>query len=222
MPRISVNKLGEYMEANANRRRKIVYDAKFPSNFITTRYAEARPAIKSYFTSGYDENILVEACDQIELIQTITDFQANDKQTSLEVLDIMLDADVPNFNNATVALYDGDNPMYTVNGLDISVNPDLIVTKEVGGITEYGLVKIHISKTYELSIEARRYIALVLKKFSDQNLVTNDNVTNRRTCISYDAFRGSFSECPASFTRRWQTLEAACREIVLLWNDIEE
>ena len=45
-PRISVNKLAEYMEANSIRRKKIVYDAKYPQKFIVTRYKESKDTIK--------------------------------------------------------------------------------------------------------------------------------------------------------------------------------
>lgn len=35
-PRISVNKLGEYLVVGPGRRNKILYDAKFPSDFLRT------------------------------------------------------------------------------------------------------------------------------------------------------------------------------------------
>lgn len=44
-PRLSVNKLAEYLEASSTRRKKIVFDAKYPEKFIVTRYKEAREAI---------------------------------------------------------------------------------------------------------------------------------------------------------------------------------
>ena len=44
-PRISVNKLGEYMTATPLRRRRIVLDQKRPKTFIFARYREPQDAI---------------------------------------------------------------------------------------------------------------------------------------------------------------------------------
>lgn len=51
-PRISINKLGEYMTATPARRRQIVRDQKNPPAFKAARYKPARETIVSYLEDG--------------------------------------------------------------------------------------------------------------------------------------------------------------------------
>src|ERR1700722_10570338 len=52
-PRISVNKLGEYLTATSPaRRRRLVRDQKVPSDFAVPRYAKAWEPISKYLKSG--------------------------------------------------------------------------------------------------------------------------------------------------------------------------
>lgn len=52
-PRISVNKLGEYLtEPNPSRRRRILLDQKEPKDFILPYYDPARDAILRFFGDG--------------------------------------------------------------------------------------------------------------------------------------------------------------------------
>ena len=51
-PRMSLNKLGEYLTAAMpGRRRTIIKEQRKPKDFIVARYAQAEQAIKEYFTT---------------------------------------------------------------------------------------------------------------------------------------------------------------------------
>lgn len=54
-PRISVNKLGEYLVATASRRRQILRDQKRPPDFKVVRYADAQRAIVDYFIDRHSD-----------------------------------------------------------------------------------------------------------------------------------------------------------------------
>src|SRR5665647_1822012 len=93
-PRISVNKLAEYMEANPMRRRRIVFDAKYPQKFIVIRYKDARDAIKQYLENGYGEDYILDVIRQLEEREPETPFQEQDLKLSIEVLELFLDSDI--------------------------------------------------------------------------------------------------------------------------------
>lgn len=59
-PRISVNKLGEYLVSKAGRQQRILYDAKFPSDLITPYYRDAEEAISQFITSGLQDIGILE------------------------------------------------------------------------------------------------------------------------------------------------------------------
>src|SRR4051812_1736196 len=47
-PRISMTKLAEYMDSSATRRRQIIHDQKWPSDYIVPTYTEAQEIISGY------------------------------------------------------------------------------------------------------------------------------------------------------------------------------
>jgi len=51
-PKVSANKLGEYMSASPSRRNEIVKNQKYPKGYVVTRYNDARRAIIDYFLNG--------------------------------------------------------------------------------------------------------------------------------------------------------------------------
>ena len=81
--RISVNKLGEYLEANPSRRKKIVFDQKNPVAFKTTRYSRAKDIAIEYFENEFNDEIIVRGIDELENAISKTDFQENDLENSI-------------------------------------------------------------------------------------------------------------------------------------------
>lgn len=59
-PRLSANKLGEYMSVGPTRRRAIIYDAKFPSDAIRPFYSQAGEAISQFIASGLSQVSILE------------------------------------------------------------------------------------------------------------------------------------------------------------------
>lgn len=74
------------MTASYTRKKTIVYDQKNPPPFKAVRYAETRVAYAQYIMSGFDKSIIDRAIKAVSAKTTISDFQINDKDTSLESL----------------------------------------------------------------------------------------------------------------------------------------
>ncbi len=91
-PRLSINKLGEYLTASASRRRKIIFDAKYPSNFIIQRYKDAESAIAEYYTdSNLDISVLLKHIKKIQEKKTINSHQIEVINNNLLALDSFID-----------------------------------------------------------------------------------------------------------------------------------
>ena len=218
--RISLNKLGEYLQANPGRRKRIVGDAKNPQRFIVTRYADAKDAIKLYFTSGYDVDVLNESIENHEGKETTSEFQEQDQMLSIELLEIMLDLDLPDLIDFEVAAYDGANPKLNISEVEVSVNPDLIIRGNRKGQDVVGAIKVHVSKSNQLGEEGAKNIATVLKKFVEDHVAKDNERVAFDLCVSVDTFGKSFETAPRSFKRRMTYIEAACEEIALWWNKL--
>ena len=81
-PKISVNKLGEYLQTNPQRRKTIIYDMNYPKSYKVARYIEAKEAIKNYFISNFDEEVLNASIYAHEAKKPESEFQEQDKQLS--------------------------------------------------------------------------------------------------------------------------------------------
>jgi hypothetical protein len=58
--RISVNKLGGYITSKAARQRSILYNQKFPSDYVTPFYEDASEAISHYIAGGMCNPAILE------------------------------------------------------------------------------------------------------------------------------------------------------------------
>lgn len=213
-PRISINKLAEYMGANALRRRQIVKDAKAPSNFIVSRYGEARRISREYFTSHLDKELLSEAIQLLSSKEALTDFQKDDKTNSILSLEYLQAMDMPDLSEYEVRLLEGVGAVLDLEGVSVSVNPDLLLYNT--NTSKFGALKLHLSKSNLLQEEGRRTVATVLRYYLE---VTQFDAIPA-ACFSVDVFAGKFSNSPSAYKQTMKRVEASCREIRLHWMDV--
>ncbi|NML65172.1 hypothetical protein HHL22_08145 [Hymenobacter sp. RP-2-7] len=219
-PRISVNKLAEYLEASPTRRKKIISDAKNPAKFITTRYTNARDVIKNYLIAGQDEDYVLESIKEIEEIEAKSDFQEQDKALSIESLELLLETDFAVLDECEIINFDDANKLIEIAGVNISVNPDLVLTKRVGDITHIGAVKLHLSKSNLLTNESQKIVGVMLHDFTGKFLTKEGENPNPKLSMSIDVFQATIDCCPKSYTLRMRTIETACEEIALWWGKL--
>jgi hypothetical protein len=219
-PRISVNKLGEYLVASPVRRRRIVADQKRPSGFIVTRYREAAEAMISFLQSGATEDPIIERAIEDLLKKPVSsDFQEQDRDLSIEALVSFLDmADAIELNELQCHRGEAEPPHLVIAGVTVSVRPEIILTgQNRAGEKVTGLIKIYLGKSYPLTEEAGSYIGTVLLQYGSQFLATLETI-DYRLCQTLDVFAKTIHTAPRSFRRRQNDIEAACQEIARAWS----
>jgi hypothetical protein len=219
-PRISVNKLAEYLEANSTRRKQIVYDAKYPEKFIVTRYKDAKDVIFPYLTHHRDEDIVLNEIDGIKAKKAKTDFQEQDQRLSVESLEALLETDLSSLDGCELSQCDDENKLVSISDVDISVNPDIIIKRVIHDVTHIGAMKLHISKNNTLSEESQNIVAVMIINYVSSFLSKKGQVVQPKLCISYDVFNESLQCCPTSYKLRMRRIEAACEEIALWWDKL--
>jgi hypothetical protein len=218
-PRISINKLGEYCEANSLRRKQIVKDCKDPKSFIVTRYSEAREAIQEYFIRGNDKKVITDAINAIKIKPNKTEFQKSDNKLSLEVLKLVLNSDYSPLIGFEFSECKSYTTTIDITGVDVSIYPDLIITKQVNSEIHIGAVKFHITKG-GLNKESQKIIATILYDYIENYILTENQVSDLTMCFSHDIFKNQLESAPRSHKRRMQHVIAACEEISLWWNNL--
>ena len=228
-PRMSVNKLGEYLCASVRRRRTIIRDQKYRKPFGgVARYSDARAAIVRQISASpgnYDTlNGTAKKLSQphpflakwqnehrVSCFKAITSFM---RSYPVDGLDFGL-ADpvmVAGAHNASVAI--------KISGVSVSLRPDVYIRGLLGSKDVVGLLKLHFSKDNPLSVEAGKYVATLLHLYAEESLASEKVVASRSQCIVLDVRHGALHTAPDCFKVRRQEIEAACEEISQRWNSI--
>ncbi|TGE23571.1 hypothetical protein [Hymenobacter metallicola] len=235
-PRISVNKLADYLATpSTTKRRSILREQKFPkeSEFKTTYYNEAKQPIKKCFTTSEFELSAVNKMIN-KLRNEIIDLIANPPETAdqqgkhkikiqrkescLEALEIFLD------NTTILDQYKEHkftNNIYTnwieINGVKISVEPDIIITGHKRKKPYTGAIKLYFSKSNKITKDMGKTISSMLyehiKEFS--------NDADNKHCFVYDVINTTIYSASTSYTTKIKEIQAACEDISAIWPTIQ-
>lgn len=216
-PRISLNKLGEYLTATPSRRRRIVLDQKNPEPFLVARYKDAREAIVRFLESRMaDEDILIAAANQLRVDEYGTDFARQDRLASAEAIDNFSDvADQIEIEDLAIDAVDSTaSTKMEIAGVDVSIRPDVYLLDPVTHDI-VGAVKLHFPKTTPLDERSAGYVATALYRFlsSEKNAV---GVRNDK-CYVVDVSTQSVFHARRAYKRNMSDITAACEEVRARW-----
>lgn len=213
-PRISVNKLGEYLTATPSRRRRIIMDQKRPSNFIVTRYRNAIDPIINFLINGAnDYSIIDQSLYDLMEREVTSDFQEQDRDLSIEAIESFIElTDEYEFEGIEYNV-PSENVIINISGVDVSVKPDLI---QLNSTSNIGLLKLYFVKRNPLTETSGSYIGTVLHQYAMQNMEDTSNI-DFRLCQTVDIFAKNVYTAPRTYIRRQNDIEAACQEIASVW-----
>lgn len=216
-PKISANKLAEYVSSKSPlRRKKILRDQKYPKNFIVTRYKDARATIVGYFLRGKGDKKAVEAkiAKLLERSYSST-FKNQDNQLSIQALQVFAKTDLPDLTHLVASSSSGERKHLTIRGVKVTIVPEVYFRGTIGGKPFRGAVKINLSKGHPLDRESATYVATLLKAHLE-DLFPKERILSQ-FCLAFDVFSGEYFPARTSYKTRKKELEAACEEIRSLW-----
>jgi len=218
-PFMSINKLAEYMEADAIRRRQIVKEMKKDSDFRKLRYRPVREILKRYFKSGYDSSILTAAIEKIEAKKSGSTWDDNDHPNSIMALEHLMLTSLPDLEDYDIVSDVEKVSEIELSGVTVSIKPDIYLrnkhSNKIGGI------KVHIAKTKKMWLnKTSREYAAVLIKYGFISYGVDEKEIDNNACISVDVFSEDYSTSPKAYKLLVGRLEASCEEIALRWRSI--
>lgn len=216
-PKISLNKLGEYLTASPTRRRRIVQDQQDPKAFIAARYADAREAIVAFLASGMtDEAALLATAKHLRADPTGTDFARQDRVASAEAIENFLEVteQIEIEDLAVTPAESTASESMSVSGVNVSVRPDVYLKDPITGDI-VGAVKLHFPKTTPLSDVSAKYVATALKFFLTAQ--KGASLANHKKCYVVDVSTQTVICAPKSHKKNMNDIAAACEEIRARW-----
>ena len=225
-PRMSVNKLAEYQFADASRRKRILASAKYPEAFITTLYDKARKLACSFACGNVSADAIREKVKEFEATahelgkMRGMEHDARDHSNSALALENLLEIELQ-FPGCEIEVYTGKKKHILINGVAISIHPDLIIRKAGNTFTSVGALKFHIIKQ-SLKAESQQIVALMLNEYVQRYVIQpgKNERLNKKLCLSVDVFAQSSECCPESTRKRMSHIEVSCEEISARWASI--
>jgi hypothetical protein len=214
---MSLNALAQYMTANAGRRERILRDQKYPPTFQVTWYHEATRAITRYLLDPDREtDILTVAEERLDQQPADGDNERqrlNDNATAIRSFaacceDITFDA--------MTAQRPPQDSQLVIEGVTVSVRPDVILGGSHRGHESLGGVKIYLSKNERLDEDSASAVGALLHRYVSGQAFDGENC-NVRHCTVVDVFGRTCASAPRAITRRQREIDAACREIAQRW-----
>lgn len=220
-PRISVNKLGEYLSGvGPGRRHRILHDAKFPPDYIRPMYRTAGEVVSTFIAGGMaDIGALERAIEALgrETPNTVWDQRRiNSNIDALESVGNMIDA--IDLRGAVAELAPQRAEHLVRNGVSISVRPELILRGTRRGQPVVGAVKLHFPKQNPLGQDGSGYVSAVLGAHLQ---ATRDDQVDPALCVVLDVSSGQFFGGPASTRQRLRQVDEGCIEIAGRWPSIQ-
>lgn len=217
-PRISVNKLGEYLTCNATRRRRIIADAKRPKDFIVPRFNDFYAVALRYLTSSpFDDRIVEAAVAELHNREPGSEWEEQNKGIVLDLLGNLLDvADLLPVENVTYTELPNSQADLEIAGVSVSVRPELQIVAEAKGVRTLGALKLYLPKTFPLDEESGAFVATTVH----QHICAYPPVdleVDHRLCLVADVPSRTVYAAPRSFTRRRNEIAVACEEIAARW-----
>ncbi len=220
-PRISINKLGEYLVKRPARQRQILHDQKFPQDFIKAYYKDAQEAISQFIAGNMEDITILERRKQILEQSPASTVRAIQQATgNIEAIDNFMNmVDDIDFKGATPRLGQQSGTM-RIRGVEVSIRPEILFTGiGKGGKQLIGGLKLHFNKTNPLNEEACGYISAALQMYCD-NAHAHEGVSYPNYCMVIDVASGYVCKGVTAIAQRKKEIEAGCEQIANLWRSV--
>lgn len=223
-PRISVNKLAQYVTSRAPRQNQILRTAKFPPAYITAYYREASEAIARFLSSGMvDFAILdnsISALSQKVAGNVYETRRIAGNIDAIETFNGLLD-DI-DLGTATAKLGAQKASHLILNGVEISVRPEVTLhSKTKAGEDLVGGIKLHFPKTEPMDEEQANLVSAMMNAFCKDHL-WKDGSPLPAHCMVVDLASGKVYPGIKSIKQRLKEVESACTQIASLWPGITQ
>ena len=214
-PRMSVNKLGEYITALPGRRKTIIKQQKRPQPFIVPYYRAAEDILVDYLTSSSDnEDWLELKIEELSSKSTTSDWDETRRNICIDALDSFRElVEELNFQGLSCTKGDPAPQKLDVAGVQISVRPEVYLSDSKGNAK--GCIKLVFGKRRELQESEAGYIGTCLQEWMGKA----HGVSDYKSCFVLDIFGEKRHVAPRAYVKRMQDITAACEEISRAWDN---
>lgn len=228
-PKISINKLMEYMEAMPSRQLEIVDNQKNPlaNKPKMTWCARARKVIIEYFANGcVNESILDEEIERLQSeIEKIKEEDPKKLESKINKYQVEIDA-INSFkglhkriglNGVKFSKVSGKPKYLDFAGVHVSLRPEIsVMTNEWEHI---GCLKLYFTKNKRLTDNEADFLCSILNEYVGKHF-SPKHTANPRACIAIDVFGQKVFTASTNVGLHTRRIRKSCQEIREMWSTI--
>lgn len=160
---------------------------------------------------------IVEAIERLQKSRQDTKFQKNNVRGSIEALNIFLRLHFPaHFKKLKCTFPSVSTKVYSLNGVDILISPDVIIRTTIDGRSIIGGIKFRISKGHGFESENALCAATAIRLYLEKHVALAGEVVDPSFCLSVDIFSERVVSAPANAAKYIKMLSDSCKEILRL------
>jgi hypothetical protein len=214
-PRISVNKLAEYMVATPARRRGIIRGQKVRRDVVVARYLEVYAGIADCLLDREKIHEVYRRIDRLYRTTPKSAWELQNNQLSAEALEVFASfVDEIDLSAYEVFRPAKTMPLMPLAGVGVSVRPTVLL-RRAGADHVVGAVHIALSKLLPFAVESGAYAATIVHQYVESVLA--ETKVDPTDSFVVDVFARKVYVGPRSYKKRRKDLEAACEEIAQRW-----
>lgn len=218
-PRISANKLGEYLVSPPLRRRDIIERQKYPCSFIGAYYEPARAIIVDFLLGKLDREGMLRRTEALVSAEHASSYALHQAHGCAEAVLRFLDLEPALDLRGMTPVHVPEHTAIDVEGVRVSVLPDVVlVGQDRHGRRQVGAIKLHFPKAHPHTDTSAEYVATLLRVHALRFMLQRGHA-NEDACLVVDVFAGRIVSAPRSHVRQWRDIGAACDEIRRAWPD---
>ena len=215
---ISVNQFAEFSKASPARKARIVKQQIEVNKFLIPWYQLAKGRIKKYFNNVKDIEPILSGIEKLKIKHVKNKRQETDRKVSIEALERVIKLHIPDIlRNINYIIIKSEEKAIFVDEVAINISPEIIIKAEINGQICYGGLKIHVCKGKPFDQVQSSYVAVLLKKFIEQNVAKDNGIVIPELCFCLDVFSDRLISSPIDSKLYNREIKEFCKEIKKIW-----
>lgn len=220
-PRLSDNKLSDYMSASEQARRGILQSCKYQRKTAVIQHHDAKKMVAESIVNGnLDADELAKKLEIYEGKITDTDFEEDVKTHNIDYVKSVLTMGFEPIKGTEFHRCKTQMKL-DFNGTEISFFPDVLVTRtNKRNNRKIGALNLRYSKSAKLPEATAQYQSALMFGIFRDNPFEPESVPELALCQTLDGFNGKVYAAPTKSIYLYKEMMAACGAIANQWPNI--
>jgi len=221
-PRMSDNKLSDYMNASEQVRRGILQSCKYQRKTAVIQHREAKKIIAESMTNGKLDIVTLK--HKLEIFEgriTDTQFEEDVKQHNIDYVNNVLRMGFSGLSGSDFQRTTKSRKL-DFNGTEISFFPEMLVTRtNARNNRKIGALNFRYSKSAKLPDETAMYQSALMFGALKVDPFEPEASPEHALCQTLDGFNGKVYCAPTNAIYLYNEMKAACGSVAMQWPNIE-